>query len=157
MLTKKIIAAIFLVAFALTPIFAQVQPGDADETSTADAVEEHEETSVAGELFTSEFGSLLDGEENVALFAPKDEVMEDEGIEEISGEELESLFNRHTATGLASQEPLEYVQWFVTEDGEKISVSEKDDTLVLNDSVEVIEAIPAKNGVVYVIDGSLDE
>lgn len=154
MLIRKIITGILLGAFAVSPLIAQVQPGDADDISAADAIEEHENTSVAGELFTSEFGSLLEGDENVALFAPEDEVLEGDS-DDISGEELESLFKSHTATGLASQEPLEYIQWFVTENGERVTVSKEDDTLILNDSVEVVEAIPAENGIVYVIDGSL--
>ncbi len=156
MIYKKIMTGILFGSFALLPLVAQVQPGDAEDTSVADAVEEHEKTSAADELFASEFDSLLDGDESVAFFAPEDEVLDEEDTADASGDELESFFNGHVATGLASQEPLEHIKWFVTDDGEKVTVSEEDGTIVLNDSVEVVDAIPASNGVVYVTDESLN-
>ncbi len=151
---KKIIIGIFLSVFALSPLIAQVQPGDADHTVT-EVIEEHDNTSVAKELFDSEFETIDSKDESVAFFAPEDEVLNDQAGEEVSAEQLKSLFEGHLAKGIASREPLEYIEWFATESGEKITVSTEDDAVILNDSVEVVDAIPTKNGVVYVIDGAL--
>lgn len=151
---KKIITGIFLSVFVLSPLIAQVQPGDADQTVT-EVIEEHDNTSMAKELFDSEFESIDSKDGNVAFFAPEDEVLNEQTGEEVSAEQLKSLFESHLAKGIASQEPLEYIEWFATESGEKITVSTEDDAVILNDSVEVVDVMPTKNGVVYVIDGTL--
>jgi uncharacterized surface protein with fasciclin (FAS1) repeats len=118
-------------------------------------IDSHEETSRAFDIFGSELDDFINDKKNVAFFAPKNEVLEDMNAEDLSEKELESVFKRHVTSGLAAQIPIEFIDWFGTSDGEKITVSVEDDTIVLNDSVSVEEAIPTENRIVYIIDDSL--
>ena len=153
---RHVVLTMFMVAVLITPLSAQVRPGDSDSGTVKDVITDHDDLSVAYELFGSEFDELLSGDEQLALFVPTDEALDQIDSEEISAVELQSLFSRHVATGLASREPIEFIEWFVTDDGQQVTVSVEDDTVVLNDSVTVVEAIAATNGVVYIIDESLE-
>ena len=155
---KFIIATVTLVALALTPLAAQVRPGEGEDETALDVISEHEQTTVAYQLFGDEFADRLDGEERLALFVPADEVFAqvDREREEVSEEEIRALYERHVATGLASEEPIEWIEWFATVDGQRISVTvQEDGTVLLNETTRIIETIPVRNGIVYIIDGSL--
>lgn len=152
-----VIAAI-VALLALMPLGAQVRPGDAEDETALDVISEHEQTTVAYQLFGEEFADALDGGQRLALFVPADDVFAqiDREREEVSEEEIRALYERHVATGLASQEPIEWIEWFATVDGQRITVTvQEDGTVLLNDTVSIIEAIPTQNGIVYIIDGSL--
>ncbi|TVQ96386.1 MAG: fasciclin domain-containing protein [Spirochaetaceae bacterium] len=153
---RNIALALVMVAVLIAPLAAQVRPGDSDSGTVMDVIADHDELGAAYELFGSEFDGLLSGDGPVALFAPTDEVLGQIAAGDVSEAELQSLFNRHVATGLASREPIEFIDWFVTDDGEQVSVSVEDDTVLLNDSATVVEAIAASNGIVYIIDAALD-
>ncbi len=156
MRVRHVVLTMFMAAVLITPLSAQVTPGDSDNGTVKDVIADHDDVSAAYELFGTEFDEFLSGDEQLALFVPTDEALEQIDSEEISGVELQSLFNRHVATGLASREPIEFIEWFITDDGEQVTVSVEDDSVVLNDSATVIEAIAATNGVVYIIDESLE-
>ncbi len=156
MRVKHFAVVIALAALVLMPLTAQVQPGDAEDKTALDVIEEHEELTITYDLFAPEFGEFLDGEEQLALFAPTDEVLEGVDAEELSYEEIESLFHRHMTTGIATEYPIEFIEWFGTADGAEIAVYVEDETVTLNDVAAVVEAIPTTNGVVYVIDQSLE-
>ena len=153
---RHVILAIFLTAALTTPLYAQVQPGEADDETAMDIIAQHDEASVAYELFGSEYEEFLDGDESVALFVPTDDALDDLDADEISALDRETLFRRHISTGLASQSPIEFIEWFATADGEQIAVSVDDDAVLLNDRATVVEAIAATNGVVYIIDQTLE-
>lgn len=153
---RRVILALFLTATLLTPLYAQVQPGEGDDETAMDIIAQHDDASVAYELFGSEYEEFLSGDEALALFVPRNEALEDLDVDEISALDRETLFRRHLATGLASRSPIEFIEWFATADGEQISVTVDDDTVVLNDRAIVVEAIAATNGVVYIIDQTLE-
>lgn len=77
-------------------------------------------------------------------------------IEPGDAEEKEAFVERQLSTGLAAKEPIEFIEWFVTEDGKRTMVSKKNGDVVLDDSTYIVDAIPAKNGIVYIINESLD-
>lgn len=155
MRVRNVVLVLVMAGVLIAPLYAQVRPGDADSGTVKDVIADHADVSLAYELFGSEFDEFLSGDEPLALFVPTDEALDQIDSEEISGVEVQTLFNQHTATGLASREPIEFIEWFVTVDGERVTVSVEDDAVILNDSVTVIEAIAATNGVVYIVDDSL--
>ncbi|MFP3959891.1 MAG: fasciclin domain-containing protein, partial [Spirochaetaceae bacterium] len=126
------------------------------ETVT-DVLSSHDDTSVAHELFAEEFEEFLENNENVAVFAPEDEALDDLEPADLSEDEVDALFTRHVTTGLAAETPIELIDWFATADGEQIEVNgeEEDDKIVLNEEATVVEAVPTENGIVYIIDDSL--
>jgi uncharacterized surface protein with fasciclin (FAS1) repeats len=155
---KLVIVTVALMALALMPLAAQVRPGEAQDETALDVISEHEQTTVAYQLFGEEFADLLEGDQQLALFVPADDVFAqiDRESDEVSEEEIRALYERHVATGLASREPIEWIEWFTTLDGQRITVTVQDDgTVLLNDTTRIIEAIPVRNGIVYIIDGSL--
>ena len=154
MKAKHFTLAVILVAFVFAPVYAQVEPGDGDETAL-DVIADHEDTSLAYEAFGDEFADYLDGEDQIAFFAPTDEALEELETDDVSVDELQALFTRHATTGLAAQYPIEFIEWFGTMDGAENEVAVEDDTVIINDSAEIVEAIPTENGVVYVIDETL--
>lgn len=156
MTRKHLVAGFAVTTFLVMPLYGQVvQPGDAGDVTALDVIEEHEAISTAYEIFGTAFEERLDGDEGLAFFAPTDEALAEADVEDISDAELESLFNRHLATGLAAEAPLEFIEWFGTMDGTENTVSVENGTVILNDSASVVEAIPAENGVVYIIDQPL--
>ena len=141
----------------LADVDTDVQPGDAEDETALNVISDHEQTSIAYDLFGEEFADALDGGQHLAIFVPMDEALEGMDREDLSGEEIRSLYERHVATGLASEEPIELIESFATVDGQMISVTvEEDGTVVLNGTARVVEAIPVINGIVYIIDGTLD-
>lgn len=153
---RHVILTIFLTAALVTPMFAQVQPGEGDDMTVLEIIANHDDTSVAYELFGSEYEEFLDGDDSLALFVPRDEALEDLDLDEMAALDRETLFRRHITSGLASESPIEFIEWFGTADGEQITVTVDDDTVVLNDRATVVEAIAATNGVVYIIDQTLE-
>lgn len=151
--------ALIVGSIAIAPVIAQVEPGSADEKSAADVLSESSGTSVAYELFDERLDEFLEENESVALFAPNDDALEDVAPEELSDDEVDELFTRHVSTGLVTQAPIEFVDWFATADGERIQVALEEDgdeeRVVLDEEATVIEAVPTANGIVYVIDDSL--
>ncbi len=151
---KHLVTAAVLLALVFAPAYAQMEPGTGDETAL-DVIADHEDTSLSYAAFADEFAEYLDDEDQVAFFAPTDDVLEELGIEEASIAELQEVFTRHATTGLAAEIPIEVVEWFGTLDGSQNEVALEDDTPVINDTAEVVEAVPAENGIVYVIDDTL--
>ena len=151
-----LIAVLTMGALVLAPLGAQVQPGEADDETALDAIAEHDRTSVVYDLFAEAFADVLDGESNIALFAPEDDALEGIDVAELSPEELQELFHSHVAFGLASHEPIEFIDWFATGDESQVDVEQEEDDVILNDDVVVEEAIAVENGIVYVIDDALD-
>lgn len=131
---------------------------DEDETAL-DVIADHERTSRAYELFGDEFAATLDAEmRQMAFFVPVDEVLEDVDRDDLTEEELQNIAARHAATGIVAMQSLEFVDSFMTMDGEMIMVSVDDEgNITLNDRVKVVETIEIANGFVYIIDGRLDE
>jgi uncharacterized surface protein with fasciclin (FAS1) repeats len=141
----------------LADVDTQAQPGDAEDETALDVISEHARTSIAFDLFGEEFADALGGGEQLAIFVPADDVLEGMAREDLSDEEIRSLYERHVATGLASEEPIEFIESFATVDGQMISVTvEEDGTVVLNGTARIVEVIPVTNGIVYIIDGTLD-
>ena len=135
----------------------QAEPGDAEDETALSVISEHERTSIAYDLFGDEFADALDGGQHLAIFVPADEVLEGMDRENLSEEEIAALYERHVATGLASEEPIEFIESFSTVDGQMITVTvEEDGTVMLDGTARVIEVIPVTNGIVYIIDGTLD-
>ncbi|MFP4643681.1 MAG: fasciclin domain-containing protein [Spirochaetales bacterium] len=153
---KWFIIALVMLTFGLSPLFSQVEPGDADGETAEDVISEHEETSEAEELFADDFENALDGSDNVAFFVPSDDALEDIDADEVTSEESEELFNAHISYGIASEEPLELVEWFATGDQSEVDVETDDDDIYLEDEIAVEDAVPAENGIVYVIDEPLE-
>ena len=67
--------------------------------------------------------------------------LEDVAVEDVDDAELSELFNGHAATGIASQQPIEFIEWFATDQGEQVTVRTEEETVVLNDSVEIVDAV----------------
>ena len=133
------------------------EPGTG-ELSVLDVIAGHEMTSIAYDLFGEEFAAALADRPRLAFFVPADEAIADLDPDTLSDAEIATLAERHVAIGLVSAEPIEFVESFVTTDGEIITVFvENDGTVILNGSVVVMEAIPAVDGYVYIIDGLLDD
>ena len=133
------------------------RPGDAEDQTALDVLEDHGRTSVAYDLFGEIFAEALDGGQQLAVFVPADEALQSVDPENLSDEEVRSLYERHITTGLASEEPIAYVDSFTTEDGRMITVTvEEDGTVVLDNVARIIEIIPVTNGIVYLIDATLD-
>ncbi len=156
MKVKHLVAVFALSALVLAPLGAQEQPGEADDETALDAIAEHEETSAAYDLFAEAFADVLDGETNLALFAPADDALDGIEAADLSPEELQELFNSHVAFGIASHEPIEFIEWFATADETEVDVEQEDDEVVLNGEVEIEDAIAVENGIVYVVSDSLD-
>ncbi|MFP4206546.1 MAG: fasciclin domain-containing protein [Spirochaetaceae bacterium] len=154
---NSVIVALILSTVVLTPVFAQVEPGSGDEETVTDVLSSHDDTSEAHELFAEEFEEFLENNENVAVFAPEDEALDDLEPADLSEDETDALFTRHVTTGLAAETPIELIDWFATADGEQIDVNreEEDDEVVLNEEAAVVETVPTENGIVYIIDDSL--
>jgi hypothetical protein len=133
----------------------QAEPGDAEDETALNVISEHQRTSIAYDLFGEEFAEALDGGEQLAIFVPVDDALDGMDRENLSDEEIRSLYERHVATGLASEEPIEFIESFATLDGQMITVTVEDDgTVMLNGTARVIEVIPVTNGIVYIIDGT---
>ena len=134
-----------------------VQPGDAEEETALDVISDHERTSVAYEIFGRQFTESLDGGQRIALFVPADEFFEGTDHEALTTEEIVFLYLRHMSTGLVSLEPIETVDTFMTADGRLVTVTiDAEGRIVLNGVAAVLEAIPAANGIVYILDNALD-
>ena len=135
----------------------EARPGDAEDQTALDVLRDHQQTSVAYDLFGEEFADALDGVRPLAFFVPVDGALDALDLEALSGEEVRSLYERHITTGLAAEEPIAYIDSFTTEDGRMITVTvEEDGTVVLDDIARIIEIIPVTNGIVYLIDTTLD-
>ena len=75
-----------------------------------------------------------------------------------TNDELEALVRRHLAAGDVAERPLEFVDSFTTMDGQTINVAlDPERRPVLNGTVTVVDTIDVAYGVVYVIDGRLDD
>lgn len=152
----NLIGTVMVFLLISLPVNAEiVEPRDAEEKSVRNVVEGLDVVTNAYQLLSPELKDLDDGETDVAIFLPMDKSLQRGDVANMSEEEKEAFVKRHMATGLVSKEPIEFIEWFVTEDGNRVMVSEKDDAVILNDSVSIIEILPAKNGIVYVIDESL--
>lgn len=133
------------------------RPGEAEDRTALDVLSQHERTSIAFNLLGEEFADALDGGRRLAIFVPADEALEGIDPAALSDEEIRSLYERHITTGLASEEPIDYIDSFTTEDGRTITVViDEIGTVVLNDVARVIDIIPVTNGIVYIIDATLD-
>ncbi len=155
MKTRLFIITAILGAALVLPVSAQVRPGDAEDVTAIDVVAEHEQISATYELFGSEFADFLGGDTDLAFFAPIDDVIAELDTDDVSAADLEALFESHVATGIASREPIEFIEWFVTVNGERVTVTVEDGTVWLNDTAVVIDAIATENGIVYIIDAPL--
>lgn len=145
-----------LATVLLVPAVAEVvRPGDSDAVSVLDAISDHEQATIVYDLFGSEFAEVLTGDDPVAFFVPSDDALDGLDADALAADELEGLFQQHLSTGLAAEAPLRFIEWFATAYGEQIEVSVDGDTVILNGSIAVLDAIPARNGVVYIIDASL--
>lgn len=152
----KLTGTILAILVIALPLSAEVvEPGDADDKNVREVVENLDNVTNAHKILAPELQDMENDNTSVALFVPTDDSLKSEDVANISEEKQEEFLKSHTTKGLASKEPLEYVEWFGTESGDKITVSSQDDEVVLNDSISIVEAIPAENGIVYVIDESL--
>jgi hypothetical protein len=129
----------------------------AEEETAHDVLARHERTSIAYELFGDEFAEALASDVLLAYFVPADEALSDLDREALSEEELLRIADRHTAAGIVATESVEYLQAFETIDGEVIIVSYDEEGNIILNGVRVIEMIEVSNGMVYIIDGRLDD
>ncbi|MFW6368618.1 MAG: fasciclin domain-containing protein [Spirochaetota bacterium] len=153
---KTSIICLAMAALLAAPVLAQEEPGSGSDETAAEALADHDDTSVAAEVFGEAYEDDLDGDTSVAFFAPNDDVLEGVAEDDLSDEERQELFERHVTYGLAAEAPIEFIDWFAAADQERIEVSEEDEEIVLDEEVAVEDEIPVANGIVYVIDGSLD-
>ncbi len=77
MRVRNLTLALVMGTVMIASLTAQVRPGDADNGTVRDVLGDHDSVSATYELFGSEFEDVLGGEDNVALFAPTDEVLGD--------------------------------------------------------------------------------
>ncbi len=150
-----ILTGVLIVALVMS-LSAQSRPGDGDD-NVLEVITQHEDTTEGYAYFGTlpEFAEILSRDENLAFFVPHDDVLEGLDPTELTAEEIVDMFNAHVAMGIATQHRIELITWFRTVDGERVDVTVDDDTVILNDDVEVVEAVAASNGIVYIIDGSL--
>ena len=127
------------------------------QETTVQVIERHERTTIAHELFGSEIAEMMEREPYVAVFVPADEALEDIDRGELTEEERRELSERHVATRV-DDGPIEEADSFVTAGGQTVTVTrEADGTLLLNGRIVVIETVRTQDGVVYVIDRTIDE
>ena len=118
----------------------------------------NKQTTVAYDVFGEEFAAFVERAPRTAYFVPADDALEDWDPEDFSQEELAELAERHVASGLVAEQPLEFVDSFITMDGETITVAlDPEGRPVLNGRITVIETINVAYGFVYIIDGRLDD
>ena len=131
---------------------------EAHRDTALDVIGEHDQTTIAYEVFGDEFAEAIDAAPRHAYFVPTDAALEDWDPEQLTNEELEALVRRHLAAGPVAEEQLELVDSFMTMDGQTIDVAlDPEGRPVLNGTVTVIETIDVAYGVVYIIDGRLDD
>ena len=134
------------------------EPFAAEEETARDVLARHARTSAAYELFGDEFAGALEADIQLAYFVPADGALAGLDREALSDGELLQIAERHVATGIVATQPVDFVDSFVTLDGEMIMVSyDEEGNVILNGNVTVIETIEVSNGIVYIIDGRLDE
>jgi hypothetical protein len=162
--SRSTVIAIALVLMLLAQLAADehsrerrtVRPGDAEEGTALDVLSDHEQTSVAYDIFGRHFAESLDGGQRIALFVPADEFFEDMDHEALTTEEIVFLYLRHMSTGLVSLEPIETIDAFMTADGRLVTVTiDAEGRTILNGIATVVEAIPTTNGIVYILDSTL--
>ena len=134
------------------------EPWDTDDREAIQVISEHERTASAYDLFGDEFAEVVDYAPRVAYFIPSDEALAQVEPVDLTELEREQLARRHVAAGLVADQPLEFIDSFLTMDGETIEVGvDPQGRPVLNGVVTVIETIQVGNGFVYIIDGVLDD
>ena len=143
---KQLFLVGLLTAFVITPLLA-----DSHDGSVSDVVASHEELSGFNDIVSRLDSEAVDDEESIALFAPHDDALADVDVDDLSDGEVADLFDGHSTVGLASTTPLEFVEWFGTNAGERVTVEQMDDAIYLNGTVEVIETIKVSNGFIHVI------
>ncbi|TVR93415.1 MAG: hypothetical protein EA428_02130 [Spirochaetaceae bacterium] len=157
MKTKQLFFVGLIGVLAIAPLAAQseVLEMHSEDEGIMDAVASHDDLSRFHEILTEYDGDAVNEDRSLAIFAPHDDVLEDVAVDELSEGEIAELFNRHSASGLASTTSVEWIDWFATSDGEQVSVERDDESILLNGSVAVLEAIEVSNGYLYVISETL--
>lgn len=70
-------------------------------------------------------------------------------------EKLQDILQYHVYVGSLKTELMQDGQTLNEVNGGNITVSKKDDKVVLNNSVNIVASIPASNGIIHVVDGVL--
>ena len=131
---------------------------EAHRDTALDVIAEHDQTTIAYEVFGDEFAEAIDTAPRHAFFVPTDAALEDWDPEQFTNEELQVLVRRHIAVGSVAEGQIEFVDSFMTMDGQAIEVAlDPEGRPVLNGTVTVLETIDVAYGVVYIIDGRLDD
>lgn len=114
-------------------------------------------------LTEAELVQTLQGEGPYTVFAPNDAAFNklpsgtlDELMQPENQEQLRQILLYHVASGKKMASDVQGTDEIETLQGEAISVSERDGSVILNDTVKVTKTdLNASNGVIHVIDGVL--
>ena len=128
MIIRNMTLTALLLILAVMPLVAHGAPPEADypeahQDSALDVISEHERTTVAYDVFGEEFAEFVERAPRTAYFVPTDAALEGWDPEDFTQVELAELAERHVASGLVAEQPLEFVDSFITMDGETITVA----------------------------------
>jgi len=153
-----ILSGLALFIAALAPLSAQT----AADASVLDTLGAQADLKAAGKIVAqANAGDVLNGPA-VTLFVPSDDAFAKlpdaaKTAVQASADSAKAFVLAHALATSVAEDALKTASALKTADGKSVSVQydAASNTVLLNGSVKIVRAIPAKNGTVFVIDGVL--
>lgn len=139
----------------------QSDPGSSKDVVNV-ALNSPDHTTLVAALKQAELVASLSNVGPFTVFAPTNEAFDklpkgtvDGLMKDESKEDLQNILQYHVFVASLKPESFEDGQTLGMVNGDNVTISVKDGVVKLNNSATIVSAIPASNGMVYVIDGVL--